>query len=199
MTVNLSAYTSVQSAYFVDLDIPDYAILHFSNFDRSYTLSGTSYTNLGQILSISNSQSELRASAHEMTVVISGVPTGSVAEIMDNPIKGSAITIRRAFFTTAGQFLSITGNPATKFTGVVNNVGYNEEWDQAAQLAKFNISLICTGNASLLTNKVAGRRTNPLDEKAWFPDDLGMDRVPTLKNSNFQFGAATTITTAGVK
>jgi DNA repair exonuclease SbcCD nuclease subunit len=41
----------------------------------------------------------------------------------------------------------------------------------------------------LLNNKTSGRRTNPGDQKEWYPTDLSMDRVPGLANSNFNFGA----------
>jgi hypothetical protein len=195
--LDLSNYRSVRSAYFVRVDVPDYDILRFSNFDRPYTLDSELYSNLGSLLSISSSQSEIRSTSHEVTVQISGVPSGSVAEVLDNPLKGSEIVISRGFFTPAGVLLALTGNPATKFKGIINNVSFSEEWDQTAKKTNFSIGLICSGSTSLLSNKVAGRRTNPLDEKFYFPTDSGFNRVPTLKNSNFQFGAPKGLTTAG--
>jgi hypothetical protein len=195
--IDLSSYRSVRSAYFVRVDVPDYDILRFSNFDRPFTVDSELYSNLGSLLSISSSQSEIRSTTHEVTVQISGVPSGSVAEVLDNPLKGSEIVIRRGFFTPAGVLLGIAGNPAVKFKGIINNVSFSEEWDQTSKKTNFSIGLICSGSTSLLQNKVAGRRTNPLDEKLYFPDDSGFSRVPTLKNSNFQFGAPKSLTTAG--
>ena len=40
-----------------------------------------------------------------------------------------------------------------------------------------------------LNNKVAGRRTNPIDQAEFYPGDQSFDRVPALAKSNFNFGA----------
>jgi len=40
-----------------------------------------------------------------------------------------------------------------------------------------------------LSNKVSGRRTNPIDQKELYPTDPSMDRVVSLASSNFNFGA----------
>jgi hypothetical protein len=51
------------------------------------------------------------------------------------------------------------------------------------------ISFQCSTLIDLMSEKRAGRRTNPMDEKTFFPNDLAMDRVPTLAGSSFNFGA----------
>jgi hypothetical protein len=190
MAVDLSAYRAVQPALFVRLDIQDYDVLRFSDFNRPYNLDGELYSNLGSLLSVGTSASELRASATELNIVISGIPAGTVSEILDNNPKGSAIQIKRAFFSpTTGEILPVTGNPATKFIGVVSNYAMDEDWDFRGQQSTFTISLICSSVLSVLQNKVVGRRTNPYDEEKFYPGDMGMSRVPTVANTNFQFGA----------
>lgn len=190
MSVDLSAYRAVQPALFVRLDIEDYDVLRFSDFNRPYILDGELYSNLGSLLSVSTSASEIRASASEVSIVISGIPAGSVAEILDNNPKGSAIQIKRAFFNpTTGEILPVEGNPAVKFIGIVSNYAMDEDWDFATQQSTFTISLICSSVLSVLQNKVVGRRTNPYDQTKFYPGDNGMSRVPTVANTNFQFGA----------
>lgn len=197
--VDLSAYYSIQSAYFVRIDVPFYQVLRFSNFDFPYTIGGESYAELGKLLSVTGTQSELRVSEQEMSIAISGVPSGSVSEILDNPVKGSEVIVRRGFFdVNSGDLIPVTGNPAIKFQGVVSNINFSEELDQNALEGTFTITLVCVGMATLFKSKISGRRTNPLDEEKWFPTDSGFDRVPTLKNANFQFGAPRGTTGAGI-
>ena len=190
MSVDLSAYRAVQPAMFVRLDIENYSVLRFSDFNRPYILDGELYSTLGSLLSVSTTASEIRASASEVSIIISGIPAGSVAEILDNNPKGSAIQIKRAFFSpTTGEILPVAGNPAIRFLGIVSNYAMDEDWDFRGQQSTFTISLICSSVLSVLQNKVTGRRTNPYDQDKFYPGDSGMNRVPTVANTNFQFGA----------
>jgi hypothetical protein len=190
MSVDLSAYRAVQPAMFVRLDIEDYSVLRFSDFNRPYNLDGELYSNLGSLLSVSTTASEIRASATEVSIIISGIPAGSVAEVLDNNPKGSAIQIKRAFFSpTTGTILPVAGNPAIRFIGIVSNYAMDEDWDFRGQQSTFTISLICSSVLSVLKNKITGRRTNPYDQEKFYPGDVGMSRVPTVANTNFQFGA----------
>ena len=162
MPLDLSSYSAIQTNLFVKVDIPDYDVLTFSDYHKSYSLSGTNYTGLGQLLVVTNTTSNLRATSQELSVTISGIPEANIPDILDNKVKGSRIEVYRAFFdTVTGEILSITGNPAGKFRGVVSNFDITDDL----------------------------RRTNPADEKLFFPSDLSMDRVPSLAKSNFNFGA----------
>lgn len=190
MSVNLSGFRAIQAAMFVRLDIEGYDVLRFSDLGRNYTLDGEEYTNLGSLLSVTGSVSEVRATESEFSIAISGIPTNAVAEILNNNPKGSSILVQRGFFNPiTGELLSVSGNPAIKFSGLVTNYSMNEEWDFASQTASHTIVLICSNIVSILNNKVAGRRTNPYDQERFFPGDKSMTRVPTVANSNFQFGA----------
>lgn len=198
--VDMSNYYAVQSAYFVRVDVPTVAVYGFSNYDYPYTIAGELYTDLGALLNVTNSQSELRVSEQEVTVAISGIEFGTVTEVLSNPWKGSEIIIRRAFFDiNSGALIPVSGNPAIKFQGIIGNSIITEELNQPELKGTFTITFVCVGIATLLQNKISGRRTNPLDEAKYFPADNGFSRVPTLKNANYQFGAPREVTTAGVK
>ena len=188
MSLDLSSYSSIQTALFCKVVVPDYATLTFSNYSRNLTIDGTNYTGIGQLLDISDSTSELRASRNELTVTISGIPAQNISDLLTYRFKGSSITVTRAIFDPAtGQLLSITGNPAGRFQGIINNFGLNETWD--GQNASNTISFVCTSTVGLLMNKIAGRKTNSRDQKTFYPTDLSMDRVTQLANSNYNFGA----------
>lgn len=183
-------YTSVQTNLFIKLDIPGYQVLTFSDYHKPYTLAGVSYTGLGQLLAVSSSSSNLRASTQEMIVSISGIPSKNISDVLNYKVKGSKLSIYRAFFNpSTGAFLSITGNPSGKFQGIVSNYSISDDLEMGADSGTVALTLTATSVVEMLNNKITGRRTNPIDEKVFFPDDKSMDRVPALIKSNFNFGA----------
>ena len=190
MPVDLSSYRSIQTNLFVKIDVPNYAVLAFSDYYKAQTFAGVNYQALGQLVSVTSSSSSLRASSEEITVTISGIPAGRVSEILDNKIKGSRIEVYRAFFNPeTGELLNIVGNPAGKFKGVISNYSISDDLGEGNDTGTVAIVLTATSVIDLLNNKVTGRRTNPLDHKQFYPGDASMDRVPALAKSNFNFGA----------
>lgn len=190
MALDLSAYRSIQTNIFITLDIPNYEVLTFSDYHKTYTLSGTSYQGLGQLLSITDTTSNLRAASNELTFSISGIPEGNVADVITRKIKGSPLTVKRAFFdSVTGELLNIAGNPVGKFKGVISNYTITDDLDEGARTGSFTITFVATSVIDLLNNKVTGRRTNPIDEKEFYPTDESFDRIPALAKSNFNFGA----------
>lgn len=186
MSIDLSAYSSIQTNLFIRLDIPDYAVLTFSDYHINYTISGTNYTGLGQLLSVSETTDNLRATPQEVTVSIAGIPNTNVTAILNNRVKGSEMIIYRAFFNpNTAALISITGNPAQKFRGVVSNYDITDDLQQGDSTGTVSLTLTVTSVIEMLNNKVSGRRTNPVD----FPSESSMDRVAALAKSNFNFGA----------
>lgn len=190
MPLDLSSYRVIQSNLFVRLDIPNYAVLTFSDYYRSFSFGGTNYQGLGQLLSISETSTSLRAAPEELTLTISGIPNNRINEILTTKIKGSRIDVFRGFFNPeTEQLLNIAGNPAGKFKGVINNYNIVDELSEGSDTGKISIVLSATSYVDLLNNKVTGRRTNPIDHREFYPNDASMDRVPALAKSNFNFGA----------
>jgi hypothetical protein len=200
MTINLSTYKAVECGLFVRLQVdyykdtpsatPRQEILRFSDYRGTVTIDGENYVGLGRLLGLSATTTELRTSADQLTVSLSGIPNTSIAEIVNSRIKGSPIEVWRVFFNpVTGAQLAITGNPAGRFFGIVNNYSLQEDYDVEARVSSNTISLTCSSVSELLNNKVAGRRTNPRDQKFFYPGDVSMDRVPNLVGANFNFGA----------
>lgn len=186
MAIDLSSYRSIQTNLFVKIDIPGYDVLYFSDYHKEYTIGSDTYDGLGQLLSISNSEDSLRAAPSDVVIAISGIPSGNVSDILNNKIKGSSVEITRGFFNaTTGALLSISGNPAGKFQGVVANYAISDDLTMGDDTGTITLSLTVTSVVELLNNKISGRRTNPTD----FPDEDSMDRVMALAKSNFNFGA----------
>lgn len=185
MPIDLSSYRSIQTNLFVKLVIPGYTTLTFSDYHKNYTIAGTNYTGLGQLLAVGNTDDNLRATPSELSISISGIPSGNVSEIINNRIKGSECKVYRGFFdVNTGELLSIVGNPAGKFQGIVSNYDIADDLDIGDDTGTVTLTLTVTSVVELLQNKINGRRTNPQD----FPNG-DMDRVLPLQKSNFNFGA----------
>lgn len=185
MPIDLSSYRSIQTNLFVKLDIPGYSILTFSDYHKNYTIDGVVYDGLGELLSVSNTEDNLRAAPSEITVSISGIPAGNVSDILNNKVKGSSLVIYRGFFNaTTGELLAIAGNPAGKFQGVVSNYDITDDLQMGSDTGTVTLTMTVTSVVELLSNKISGRRTAPAD----FPNGE-MNRVPALAKSNFNFGA----------
>jgi hypothetical protein len=190
--VDLSSYKSIYAALFVRMDIPNYEILRYSTHFAAYTVTesdGTShsYTNLGTLVGVTDNTFGIRTNPEEITITISGVPLTNVSMVLAESIKGSRVEVRRQFFT--GNNYTAINTPIVKFKGIVNNYSVVEGWPESGTVGTCTIGFQCSTLIDLMSEKRAGRRTNPMDEKTFFPSDLSMDRVPTLSGSSFNFGA----------
>ena len=191
MALNLAAYDSIQTNLFVKIVIPSYATLTFSDYHRSLTIDSVSYTGLGQLLSISDTNASLRASPQEVTIAISGIPSQNITDILNNKLVGSDVRITRGIFdvNTGALISAIAGNPVGKFVGVINNFDITDDLAQGSATGTITCTMTCTSVVEQLENKITGRRTNPIDQKALYATDECFDRVPALAKSNYNFGA----------
>jgi len=190
MSIDLSTYSAVEAAMFCRIDVPDYDVLLFSNYNIPVTIDSDTYNNLGTLLSITDSSSDLRATSGTLTIGISGIPNSSIAEVLAQRFKGSKISVWRVFFdANTKQMLDIEGNPAGRFQGIVTNFALEEDWQMGSNTTSNRIVFTASSIVDVLVNKVAGRRTNSNDQKKYFASDLSMDRVAVVAKSNFNFGA----------
>ena len=195
--IDLTGQQSVRTALFVRIDVAEYRttsggaysneILTFSDHNANFTIDSQLYIPLGNLLNITSSNSELRASSNTITITLSGIPNSSIAEIIYSKIKGSPVKIYRAYFNanTGTQI----GTTQGRYIGSVNNYSLDEEYDVVARTASNNLQIECLSNVDILSNKVAGRKTNPQSMKQFYSTDISFDRVPNLKDAAFNFGA----------
>ena len=192
MTFDLRSRNSIELATLIKWEVPNFDTAYISDYSTLLSDGTNTYTNIGSLLGVSSTVSELTSSTGEVTVTLSGVPTGSISTILNEEIKGSDITIYRAYFDpTTHQPIdlqpSIPGNNNTIpiFKGIVTNYSITDSVDNGQGLAISTIILTCASYLEVLANKTNGRRTNPAD----FPGEKSMDRVRALANSNYNFGA----------
>ena len=201
MTLPLVSYKNIQIAILFKLTIAKYRveptdtpvekILRYISmpYPTAYGLDGT-YLPLGNLMDLSDSQSNIRATSQQTTLTISGIPTNSIKEILNSSIKGSKIEIFRKYYDPeTGLRLEDTIPYAGRFKGIVNNYGVTEDYNVVEKIATNTIQLTCSSVVDMLMNKLSGRRTNGIDQHALYPGDVSLDRVTKLSASNYHFGA----------
>lgn len=192
--MDLTPYPAIASALFVKITIYNSTgvqeVVRLSDYPTAITISGENYTGLGQLLSITESSMDIRATPFEVSVAISGIPTSNINLVLNNKIKGSDVQVLRGIFNpNTLQLLAIAGNPAGRFNGIVNNYQISETYQQGSKDGTCTVTLVCASTIGVLERKISGRATNPEVQKTLYPTDLSMDRVPALQNANFNFGA----------
>lgn len=185
--IDLRSYSGIETQLLVKWEVPNFDTAYITDCNTSLSFNGNTYTNIGKLLSVSNTTSELQSSPGEITINLSGIPTGSISDILNQEIKGSVISIYRSFFNPSTHApLSLGGgNTLLKFKGVVTNYSISDSVDVGAQIAVSTITLTANSMVEVLGVQTNGRRTNAAD----FPGESSMNRVQALANSNFNFGA----------
>lgn len=194
MTDTLDQFASIGSIFAIKIEYEDGErnpkTIYFTDYHSPIEIDGTLYDGIGDLLSISESEVELRAAPSEVTVTISGLGNVAAQDILQNRYKGAKIDILRVFVDAkTSEILDISNNPAGRFRGLITNISINEEFDIRENTASNTIGFICSSQVSLINRKVAGRKTNSTEQRNFFPNDSAMDRVGKIANSNFNFGA----------
>ena len=195
MAVDLSGYQSaVGVCQCVKVDIPSYGALRLSTYHKPITITEQDgqdyeYSAAGVLLSISEGVNELRASAVETSIGLSGIPIEYAVVVQAQRIKGSRVDVYRVFTDPeTDQVLAITGNPVFMFRGIVGNYGFSEEYNEFTDQSGLIINLSCTSLVDMLNTKISGRRTNPESQRQFYPSDTSFDRVVDLIGRPFDFG-----------
>lgn len=184
--IDLRSYAALETAVLVRWEVPNFSTAYVSDYNVPISGQGGVYTNIGNLLSVTSASNELTPSRGEITVSLSGVPTNSIPDILNQQIKGSKIWIYRAYFdAVTHQVIDLGGgNTQLQFKGIVTNYSISDSVD-AGGIFVSTIVLTCSSAVELLSTKYSGRKTNPTD----FPNVQDMSRVQALANSNFNFGA----------
>lgn len=201
--MSLTDRYEIKTSVFVKIEVAEYyqqgsgllgpETLTFSDHSNNYTLLGDEYTALGNLMSISSTVSELRPSSNSVTITLSGIPNQSIKEVVRSKLKGSPVTVYRAWFdVNTAEFISdpAIANPLTRWKGFISHYSLNETWDAVARESTNTIQLECASLVDILASKRSGRQTNSASMKRFFPNDVSFDRVNKIMGENIDFGEA---------
>ena len=103
---------------------------------------------------------------------------------MQNPVKGGAVTIFRAFFD---DNYAVT-NVYPRYKGVITNYSIAEDVNLQKGDITNTVAISVASINTILENRVNGQRTAPLDRQRFFPGDQTFARVPVINGTSFDFG-----------
>jgi hypothetical protein len=198
MSINLSGYSAVGVCLCVRLDIPEYGVLRLSTFHKAINITeddgiSYAYAPAGVLMSVSEGVSELRATAVETAIGLTGIPVEYAITVQAARLKGSRVEIRRVFTDPITDApLAIAGNPVFMFQGVVTNYGFSEQYNEFSDESSLVINLSCSSLVDMLNTKITGRRTNQESMNQFYPSDSSFNRITNLIGRPFDFGAPVT-------
>lgn len=205
--INFIDQNNVETGIFVKLVIPNYktapgdpgleTILTYTDYHQPVNIvnqdpqgnviSTDTYLPLGDLIDITPVSNDLRATTNEVNIVISGIPNSRLQEFQLSTIKGGKVDVFRGLFQVDGEVISDT--TLGRFFGIINNYFLQEEYDVETKQSSNTIVFVCSSYIDVISNKVNGRRTSRSDMRKFFPGDTSFDRVTTLANNIFDFGA----------
>ena len=162
----------------------------FCNAATPITVDGTTYSNLGSLLSIGEIKRETKATSGDLTIALTGVDGANVAVILDSDIKGSLVEVWRGFFDSNNQIITTpTLQFFKRYQGYVNNFSVTEDWNEQARTRIATCSISCSSFRMILQNRISGLKTNPTVWQNFYPNDTSMNRVPVISATFFDFGS----------
>lgn len=192
-TINAVNSASIRHAEFVKLSIgqPVTNVYTFCNAAGAVTVDGTTFSNLGALLSVGDVQRDIKATSDDMTIQLTGIDTTSIALILSNDIKGSLIEVWRGFLDANNQIITTpTQQFFKRYQGIINNVAITEEFNTEARIRVATCSISCSSMRRILENRISGIKTNTSSWQFFHSGDTSMDRVQEISNQFFDFGAA---------
>lgn len=180
--------TNIAHAIFIDLTLGG-TTYYISSAYSEVQIGANTYTELGSLLSVAPIVDDLKTTNGDISITLSGIPSNQdyLSLILNTPIKGGNVLIRRGFFDPV-NLTALPGQVYTRFQGIITNYTIDEDLDMLKGQTSITVTVNCASLNSLLENKICGQRTNPSDRRRFYPDDISFDRVPLLQNTSFDFG-----------
>ncbi len=154
----------------------------FSSAYKSEVISGVTYLPLGGLLQVGAQNRDLRVTAGDTSISLSGVSGNNISIVLGTKIRGSEVEVYRGFYNNN----QVLGNTYLRFTGIVTSYGITE--DREGQDDNFTVAISASSYKTVLQNRIAGRKTNEESWKFFNSTDTSMDRVYSIAGVDFDFG-----------
>jgi hypothetical protein len=184
--------THIYPVTLIDLDLNG-NVYYLTDAYKPYTVGSNTYTELGAFLNVTTVDENLRATNGDISIGLAGIPSNSTGSevnyiqlILDEPIKGGNVTLKRAFMDTNTMELN-TSDVYTRFKGVITNFTVDEQYNFLSKKNDYGVTVSVASINTILESKIVGQRTDPVDRQRFFTDK-SFDRIPDLYLSTFDFG-----------
>ena len=176
------------------------------------------FTALGQLVKVGDATRDIKSTANETTVTLTGIEPTMLALVLGTQIKGAQIEMWHGFFNANGELTSgalpvtwinnstldvnwqnqissnVTWTSDTNgtlykfFTGYINSFTINEQWFEEVRGYLGTISVSASSTQLILQNRISGRYTNNNSWQFYTPNDTSMNRVAFIQTINYAFG-----------
>jgi hypothetical protein len=163
----------------------------FSSAYKNETIDGDLYLALGGLLAVGSQNRDLRVTAGDTNISLSGVSGNNIQIVLDTKIRGSEVEVWRGFYDDN----DILGNSYLRFTGIITN--YNIQEERSGTDDNFVVTVSASSYKTVLSNRIAGRKTNEESWKVFNPTDTSMDNVYSIAGVQFDFGKEPTASRGG--
>jgi hypothetical protein len=210
----------IRYADFVRITTPD-ATYRFATTPTAITIPSVDpepFTALGQLVKVGDATRDIKSTANETTVTLTGIEPTMLALVLGTQIKGAQIEMWHGFFNANGQLTSgalpvtwinnltldvnwqnqtsenVTWTSDTNgtlykfFTGYINSFTINEQWFEEVRGYLGTITVSASSIQLILQNRISGRYTNNNSWQFYTPNDTSMNRVAFIQTINYAFG-----------
>ena len=165
----------------------------FTTAPASLTVSAvdaSQFDAVGVLMKVGDVQRDIKSTANETTLSLTGIDTSMLGFVLGQNIKGSPIEMWHGFFDTNGALITTggTGGLYKFFTGIITAFSISEQWMEEMKMYVGTITVSASSIQLILQNRISGRYTN---DNAWqFANsgDTSMNRVSFIETINYQFG-----------
>jgi len=182
-TITEVTANNIKHCLLIQLQI-DSTTYYISNSWKSIVYDSNTYQELGAFLNVGEFQEDIKTTNGDLTMVLTGIPAGNVQTVMQNPVKGGAVTIFRAFFDNNYAVSAVY----PRYKGIITNYNISEKVDLENGDITNTVGISVASINTILENRVNGQRTNPTDRNQFFAGDKTFDRVPVINGTSFDFG-----------
>ena len=146
---------------------------------KDIVFNGDTYTGLGHLLGISAIEETQKLQANGVSFSLSGIPSTLVSIALQEDYQGRAIT---AWFAVLNRETETIIGDYRLFSGQMDVMEISDDGEKSTITIRAESDLIDLREAK-------ERRYTPEDQKIDYPDDKGMDFVPTIQEIEIVWGA----------
>lgn len=153
-------------------------------------VSAQSFTPASVLMKVGDVQRDIKSTANETSVSLSGIDTSTLGFILGQNIKGSKIEMWHGFFNSNGSLITTggTGGLYQFFSGYITTFSITENWMEEAKAYLATVTVSASSVQLILQNRIAGRYTNNNSWQFFAPGDTSMNRVGFIETINYFFG-----------
>lgn len=183
---------NIRYADFIRITTPDDTYL-FTTAPSNMTIpavDAAEFNAVGVLIRVGEAQRDIKSTANETTVTLTGIDTAMLGFVLGQQVKGSQLEMWHGFFNTNGELITTggVGGLYQFFNGYISSFSISEQWMEEVRMYVGTITVSASSIQLILQNRLAGRYTNNNSWQFYNAGDTSMNRVNFIETINYQFG-----------